>query len=331
MYIEEQTLDDVLNTLYSNFINAKLESKVNCVESSKGKNIEVLGVTIVLTNPLARLSRTEDRAILFSCLGEFLWYLTGNNLLKFIQYYIPRYDKYSDDGITIHGGYGPRIFNKETSQFQKIIDLLSTKKPTRQAVIQIFDKSDLYESHKDTPCTCTMQFFIRNNQLHLVTHMRSNDAYLGLPHDIFAFTMIQELLCRVLEVELGTYRHFVSSLHIYNEDIDKINKYLSEGFQSTKIQMPEMPVINNFNELISNLMSAESEIRLKKCLDFENLSLNSYWQDICRLLGLFKISKEPFDSQLLANFVNIKDKILDENYLIYAQKLEDKLYVNVGE
>jgi len=39
-----------------------------------------------------------------------------------------------------------------------------------------------------------MQFMVRRRRLHLLTNMRSNDAFIGLPHDIFAFTMLQEIM-----------------------------------------------------------------------------------------------------------------------------------------
>jgi thymidylate synthase len=37
----------------------------------------------------------------------------------------------------------------------------------------------------------------------MVTTMRSNDAYLGLPHDVFCFTMLQEIIARSLGREIG--------------------------------------------------------------------------------------------------------------------------------
>ena len=42
---------------------------------------------------------------------------------------------------------------------------------------------------------------IRSGQMDMITYMRSNDVFLGLPHDIFAFTMIQEIMARTLSVE----------------------------------------------------------------------------------------------------------------------------------
>ena len=61
--------------------------------------------------------------------------------------------------------------------------------------LQIFDAKDLLNfQHKDIPCTVSLQFLIRENKLHLFVNMRSNDVFLGLPHDIFCFTMIQEII-----------------------------------------------------------------------------------------------------------------------------------------
>src|SRR4051812_41418328 len=103
------------------------------------------------------------------------------------------------------------------NQFENVVALLRRKENSRQAVIQLFDGSDLAAAYKDIPCTCTLQFMIRDKRLNLTASMRSNDAFKGLPHDVFSFTMIQEIMTRTLGVELGDYTHFASSLHVYDE------------------------------------------------------------------------------------------------------------------
>ena len=52
----------------------------------------------------------------------------------------------------------------------------------------------------------------------MVVHMRSNDAYIGLAHDVFAFTFMQEIVARDVGLDLGTYTHSVGSLHLYDQD-----------------------------------------------------------------------------------------------------------------
>src|SRR3954464_15026495 len=97
------SLDDLLRA----GIEAVLERGEN-VCPTKGRNRELRAVTLQLTNPRARLSRSESRGRVISALGELLWYLSGSNATDQITHYIPRYAEYDEDGI-IFGGYGPRL------------------------------------------------------------------------------------------------------------------------------------------------------------------------------------------------------------------------------
>jgi thymidylate synthase len=100
-----ETLDDALLKLYPEFL-----SRERNVTASRGANTEILGVLIEIERARARLSRSETRGKLFSSLGELLWYLTADNRLEFIEPYIARYRKESEDGgISVYGGYGPRL------------------------------------------------------------------------------------------------------------------------------------------------------------------------------------------------------------------------------
>ena len=79
----------------------------------------------------------------FSALGEFLWYLIKDNQLDFILPYISAYADDSDDGLTVHGGYGPRIFDQRGhDQLENVIRQLAESPTSRRAVIQIFNAED---------------------------------------------------------------------------------------------------------------------------------------------------------------------------------------------
>ena len=202
MFISDKTLDDLLRSTFRAIIKYGIR-----ISPSKGPNSEIFGVLLEFRQPTARLSRTETRGTVFSCLGESLWYLSKNNSLEFVRYYILEYEKFSYDRRTLYGAYGPRLFfmRENVGRIANVIRLLKKKRNTRQAVIQIFNAEDIIDDHKDVPCTCTIQFVIRNKRLHAVTYMRSNDAFLGLPHDVFAFTFLQKIIARSVGVQLGTY------------------------------------------------------------------------------------------------------------------------------
>ena len=288
MYLSAETLDDLMFDVFK-----KLLKKPFQVNSTRGISSELIGVMLCLKNPRARLSRTETKGKLFSALGELLWYLSKNNDVEFIKYYLKRYEEDCEDGKKIYGGYGKRLFNmrEEFDQIQNILKLLSKKPSTRRAVIQLFDAEDISEDRKEIPCTCTLQFLIRDRKLHMFTSMRSNDAFWGLPHDIFAFTMIQEIIARYLSVEIGNYSHAVGSLHLYQDKKNAAQQYLNEGLQSTKINMPEMPEGNPW-PAICELLKAEQDIRSGKSFKKNDLNLDPYWLDLIGLLQIHSLIKQ---------------------------------------
>ena len=200
MFISRETLDDVLLALYP----LLLERSTDTVVATRGETAEIIGALIEIEQPRARLSRSETRGKLFSSLGELLWYLSRDNRLDFIERYVPRYRDESEDGVRVYGGYGPRLFGQRGyDQVRNVIELLGKGSTSRRAVIQIFCAEDIAAIQKEIPCTTTLQFFVRNERLDMVTTMRSNDAYLGLPHDVFCFTMLQEIIARSLGLDIG--------------------------------------------------------------------------------------------------------------------------------
>jgi thymidylate synthase len=112
--------------------------------------------------------------------------------------------------------------------------------------------------------------------------MRSNDVFIGLPHDVFCFTMIQELVARSVEADVGQYVHVVGSLHLYDDKAQAARRFLQEGYHTTKA-MPPMPAIDPMDSVAELL---ECEERLRSGSDPFSVALpsNPYWADLARLL-----------------------------------------------
>jgi len=131
MRMVASTLDDLCRKVLP-----KLLTGADATNTSRGLAHERRGVLLELKNPRARLSRTETRGRPFSCLGELLWYLSRDNRLEFIEYYLQRYRKESEDGETVHGGYGRRLFGLEShDQVATLIANLRLKPNSRRAVL----------------------------------------------------------------------------------------------------------------------------------------------------------------------------------------------------
>ncbi|USX20942.1 thymidylate synthase [Oxalobacteraceae bacterium OTU3REALA1] len=315
--IEASTLDDLLNQALV-YLLANGEQ----VHASRGDFREVLGPTLVLTDPRARLSRSETRSKVFSAVGELLWYLTKATELEYIDWFnAGKYNKESVDNKTVRSGYGDRLFNwRGIDQIQNVIDLLRARQSSRQAVIQIIDADDVASKEAAVPCTNTLQFLVRADRLHLVVSMRSNDAYLGFPHDVFAFTMLQELVARTLGVELGTYIHTVGSFHLYDEHVEGARDYLREGFQNI-IPMTPMPLGDPWNAT-NEVLNFETLVRAAPFSEIP--ALDPYWADICRVLAIFSLTKSGAD-QALATCEKIAGEVTNRAYGMFIDARVSKL------
>lgn len=293
-YFQADTFDDLLH----DSLTAILERGTLISDSSSGKNTELWGVTLHLTNPLARLSRSESRGKVFSPLGEFCWYMSGSDRADHIKYYVRQYPGETTDG-SIFGAYGPRLA-PQVDDVLRQLNLEAGKPSSKRAVIALFDRYDNNQLSSvepatpgnkiQPPCTCTLQFLIRDGALHVITNMRSNDAVWGLTHDVFCFTMLQEYVARHLGVSLGTYTHHAGSLHVYEDMRGEAEKFLCEGVQPTAPKMPPMPATAPSDGL-QELLLAEAIIRRGDALSAYPAS--PYWADLVRLLEVFAVSQQP--------------------------------------
>ncbi len=120
------------------------------------------------------------------------------------------------NGDGFHGSYGDRI----RQQVVYAVEKLHGDPLTRRAVATLWHAElDNIENMNDYPCTLALQFQLEGDALCMNTVMRSNDAWLGLPYDMFQFTQLQCSVANSLGAGLGWYRHTAMSLHLYSEHV----------------------------------------------------------------------------------------------------------------
>lgn len=189
------------------------------------KTSEVLGAQLRLTDVNQNVITHDVRGLNYQFMvAEFLWMVTGQNRVDLIQPFNKNIVMAADDGqAAFQGAYGPKIMD----QMPYILEVLREDPDSRQAVLTIWRERP--RRTRDVPCTVSMQFFIRRGKLIMVTNMRSNDMWLGLPYDLFNFTMIQRLVAHYLSVEPGEYIHNVGSLHLYERNGKSASELVSTG------------------------------------------------------------------------------------------------------
>ena len=150
--------------------------------------------------------------------------------------------RFSDDGITFFGAYGPKIID----QISYVVNTLCKDPDSRQAVLSIWRENP--RSSADIPCTLSMQFFLREGTLYCNTNMRSNDIWLGTPYDSFNFSAISfYIACRLREknvkCKLGRLAINAGSRHLYKSNYEA-------AYKLTEHEMTYANVKFSFNDLI---------------------------------------------------------------------------------
>lgn len=269
------------------------------ITSPRGRESrELLGYSYVLNNPRNRIMGLKARNLNpYYLVGNLFWVLNQSNELDFINYYNPRGIAFSDNGKTLRGGYGKRIFDIDgVNQWYQCLRELKIDKDSRRAAITFHLPQHDWHGSLDTPCTLSVQFFIRENKLHFINHMRSQSAAFVQPYDVFLMTMLQELMACELGVEIGEYHHICGSYHYFTNEERMVDMIIeSESNDYTK-GMEAMPKETTY-ESLKPLLYFERTLR-KSAIngyahpghyleELKKLNLNNYWYQF----GLVLIAK----------------------------------------
>ena len=295
--------------------------------SPRGQKIrEKLGVSFTIENPRDRYPFVWGRNFSPTYLAaEMVWYLTGNNSTDWISNYSKFWSNISDDGKTANSAYGARMFQTNPviaggrlNQWEFVKDELTRDPDSRRAIIHLRTPSDSVDAKLDVPCTLSLQFFIRDDQLHMIVNMRSSDLIFGIAYDIPAFTFFQEMLALELGVDLGTYTHCSNSLHIYERHFKMAKSILTdrgaEESTMSSIHNGAMPAfkpfdflrgekerwLNKISTFEASLRNSETEGEISDLLQgLYHRSDRNIWTDFASLLAYHRAKKLGAHKQIL--------------------------------
>ena len=265
------SLEEILVFYSKKLLNAP---KVN----SRGSlQKEVLFENFVLDNPSNIIIGIPDRKFNVKyAIAEWLWYVSANpssrNIGKLAKIWRDISDKYGE----VESNYG--VYLKP--QWGWVKQCLLEDNDTRRATFVINQPHHKFKNPADYPCTQYVQFFIRDNELHMGVSMRSNDLVFGLCNDVFTFSLFQQLMLNELNqaglsLELGKYYHHAGSLHVYErhfEMIENISSFrefteesviLNRGVSWENLAVSKFPEIEKSKEDLYNYVDSKIEDLIK--------------------------------------------------------------------
>ncbi len=277
---------------------------------------EVMNSNLHIENPIQRLVFNPARKVnLPAAVARFVWMMAGSDRLADIAFYEPKVRFFSDDGISVPGSnYGERMLQPRPglNQLAAVIERLKKDSASRRAAIAIYHPEDAVRESRDVPCTFGIFYHIRSGGLYSTTVMRSNNAFLLLPYNIFEFSLLAEAVARELKIEFGGLTHQAVSMHIYENDFEKAQEVISawDSAQSDSDRsvpaMPEDPgPLSQIRELVileaqlRHGSAAVSSANIEEWIKRGSDSIAEYWNQYYLLL-LTHVARANKDGVALA-------------------------------
>jgi thymidylate synthase len=126
--------------------------------------------------------------------------------------------------------YGERLdLHKKETALTCVVKRLQNNQDSKSTVISLLRNSDFDEGH--VPCITTLDFKIRNDTLNIHYYSRSQDLFKKSYADNLAIFAIGEKVANQLAVPFGYLGGYISSGHIYEQDLPEIHSVpLFHGF-----------------------------------------------------------------------------------------------------
>jgi len=209
-----------INDVRQHFID-ELRNENFTTDRTGAQTIELLGASFIADEPAVFGTPNEDYIR-----KEIDWYESQSTNIFDLDTDPPEAWKYTaNDHGEINSNYGHLIFSdKYFTQYYQVADELIRNPDSRRAIMIYNRPSIWYEfdenGKNDFICTNAHTYYIRENKLHVVVQMRSNDLIFGYRNDYawskYVLESLQRDLKSSLDVELGNIYWQVQNLHVYS-------------------------------------------------------------------------------------------------------------------
>ena len=215
-----------------NYFIEELKNERFTTDKTGQRTIEMLGSSFIASEPAIFGTPNEEYIE-----REIDWYLSGSTNIN---------DIYGDDrdppaawvySANKHGSinsyYGRLIFDDiYYRQFENVADELCSNGNTTRRATMVYNRPSIWTEYQedgknDFICTNAVTYYIRDDKIHAVVQMRSNDVVYGYKND-YAWQLY--VLDRLTEDLSGGQQHFspgditwqVQNLHVYERHFDLV-------------------------------------------------------------------------------------------------------------
>ena len=219
-----------IDQVRSYFVN-ELRNENFTIDKTGAKTIEMIGANFYADEPAIFGTPNQDYIE-----AELQWYDSKSTNI---------YDIYGEDrdppqawlySANDHGeinsNYGHLVWSKKYfKQYDKVLNELM-KNPDSRRACMVYNRPSIWHEYKengknDFICTNAVTYYIRDEALHAVVQMRSNDVIFGYRNDYawqkHVFDLLRDdLYFNGMHLEEGNIHWQVQNLHVYERHFDLV-------------------------------------------------------------------------------------------------------------
>lgn len=182
----------------------------------------VFNHNFTVLDPLRRVITTPQRKFNQEYAEyEWEWYLKGDRDAKAISERAKIWKQMMVPGTTeVNSNYG--FYWNYNNQLDRAIQELKTNKETRRAIVVHYLLPELDRYQYDTPCNDVLNFYVKDDKLHLTVFARSIDLVYGYCNDQYCFSKLMELVSEKIGYPIGQMHWMITNLHIYERHFEMI-------------------------------------------------------------------------------------------------------------
>jgi len=183
---------------------------------------------------------TTKKVHLKSIIVELLWFLRGDNNVKWLQERgVSIWDEWAREDGSLGPVYGvqwrnwPKPDGSHVDQISEIVKQLKTNPDSRRIIVSAWNVG-LIEQMALPPCHAFFQFYVAPAQepggkpkLSCQLYQRSADIFLGVPFNIASYALLTHMLAQQCDMDVGDFVWTGGDCHIYSNHTEQVELQLS--------------------------------------------------------------------------------------------------------
>jgi thymidylate synthase len=183
---------------------------------------------------------TTKKVHLKSIIVELLWFLRGDNNVKWLQERgVTIWNEWAREDGSLGPVYGvqwrnwPKPDGTHVDQISEVVKQLKTSPDSRRIIVSAWNVG-LIEQMALPPCHAFFQFYVAPAQepggkpkLSCQLYQRSADIFLGVPFNIASYALLTHMLAQQCDMDVGDFVWTGGDCHIYSNHTEQVELQLS--------------------------------------------------------------------------------------------------------